>query len=557
MPSDSDSNAPGRHARIVFDGVDQFRGLLAPDGTLLDANRAARALIGVRQEQVTGRPFPATPWFTDPTDREALQAALVEAARGHKACLGVRHPGTDGLLVEVELTLSPVLGEGRVTYIIARGRPLSDQRRVERERDAAARRLAGILDIAADAIVSMDADHRIRLFNQGAEATFGYRAQDVIGERIEMLLPGAARELHTKHVEGFAAGGESARFMNRRQTISGRRKSGESFPAEATISRLDVNGEIAFTAVLRDITERRHAENELERSRQFTEAILESVVEGIFGLDREGRVAFANSAALQLLGYSNEELVDRDLHSIIHHRRADGTPYPHSECPVHASLEDDRVRRCDSDVYWRANGTSLPVEFTVTPFHIEGRVEGAVVVFRDISQRKRDEARLRELSQVDELTGLLNRRGFVARADQAIAQARRSGARCTLLFIDLDFFKPINDQYGHLAGDEALREVAHILRSAFRESDVLARYGGDEFVVLATGTDDASAVGKIRERLRARVDARNADPASLFPLSMSVGGTLIDPAGPAALDELLRQADAALYEEKRRRPGAR
>ncbi|HEY4555249.1 MAG TPA: PAS domain S-box protein, partial [Lysobacter sp.] len=258
--------AASLRARTVFEGVEHFLGLLTPEGILLDANRASLELVGARREDVIGRPFADTPWFSDPADQSALRDAMVAASQGRQACIEVRHPGADGVPVEVELTLSPVADADGVAYIIPHGRPLAEQRRAERERDAATRRLAGILDIAADAIVSMDERHRIQLFNQGAEAMFGYRAHEVLGEPIELLLPEAARELHPRHVAGFASAGPTARFMNQRHAISGRRRDGELFPAEATISRLDVNGEALFTAVMRDISERRRAENELERS---------------------------------------------------------------------------------------------------------------------------------------------------------------------------------------------------------------------------------------------------------------------------------------------------
>ncbi|MCE7031518.1 PAS domain S-box protein [Lysobacter sp. GX 14042] len=552
------NDAPGAdHLRTIYDGVAVFLGLLTPEGVLVDVNRAALELIGARREDVTGRHFDQTPWFADQDQAERLREALRQAAAGQTAVIRTAHPTRDGGRVEVELRLSPVFEDGTLAWIIPEGRDISARRRAERAREASEQRLAGILDVAADAIVSIDEDQRIVLFNQGAEAVFGYAAGDVLGQPLEVLLPEAARDGHGHHVQGFGSRGPQSRFMNQRGTITGRRRSGELFPAEATISRLEVDGERLFTAVLRDIGERLRQETELARARRYTEALLTSVPDGIFGLDRNGRIVFANPAATELLGYEAHELIGREAHALVHHSRADGSPYPFGECPAWHAINEGVVSRSADDVYWRADGSSMPVEYTMTPFGIDGEVAGAVIVFRDIAERKQAEAALRSLSWIDELTGLCNRRGFHAHAGRALQQAQRAGTGCLLLFIDLDFLKPINDRHGHLAGDQALREVGGLLRTVFRDSDVLARVGGDEFVVLAVGCGDPRDEAAARDRLHSALETRNARTGVTFPLSVSVGAARFDPSRPKSLEELIGEADAALYAEKHRRFTAR
>jgi diguanylate cyclase (GGDEF)-like protein len=159
---------------------------------------------------------------------------------------------------------------------------------------------------------------------------------------------------------------------------------------------------------------------------------------------------------------------------------------------------------------------------------------------------------LRELSITDELTGLSNRRGFFAFAQQQMKQARRNGERMVLFFADLDDLKTINDTFGHVAGDRALSDAARIFVETFRDSDIIARMGGDEFAVILGNTPDAG-IDTVRNRLEKRLVEYNARRDGSFRLAVSVGLTVFDPARPVTLDDLIRQADARMYEEKLRR----
>ena len=158
--------------------------------------------------------------------------------------------------------------------------------------------------------------------------------------------------------------------------------------------------------------------------------------------------------------------------------------------------------------------------------------------------------RLAALSETDALTKLLNARGFAARLQAEIKRARRYREPLSLLFLDMDRLKDINDRYGHRAGSDAIREVAALIRSELRETDTAARWGGDEFTILAPKTDKAAAVG-LADRIRVRI----ADCTTEYPLTASIGvATLVGQPGPARTDAaaLMRSADAAMYDAKRR-----
>lgn len=156
--------------------------------------------------------------------------------------------------------------------------------------------------------------------------------------------------------------------------------------------------------------------------------------------------------------------------------------------------------------------------------------------------------RLQEASLVDELTGLHNRRGFMSLAEHRVAVAARARESVCLLFIDIDNFKYINDSFGHSKGDEALQSVAQMLRSTFRESDLIGRLGGDEFCVL-TSESDYGATTRIRERVHAATRARNAMRGEAN-LSMSFGVKIFEAEAKLSLEQMIHAADAEMYEQK-------
>jgi len=163
---------------------------------------------------------------------------------------------------------------------------------------------------------------------------------------------------------------------------------------------------------------------------------------------------------------------------------------------------------------------------------------------------------LRTLSITDELTDLANRRGFFAFTQQQMKHAHRTGERLVLFFADLDDFKAINDTFGHVSGDRALADTAQIFRETFRDSDIIARMGGDEFAVILGNAPD-SGIALVRDRLEKRLVEYNARRDGTFLLSVSVGLAIFDPARPVTVDELVREADARMYEQKQAKKAAR
>jgi len=188
-------------------------------------------------------------------------------------------------------------------------------------------------------------------------------------------------------------------------------------------------------------------------------------------------------------------------------------------------------------------------------FLVKGKLDAELVAraIRYACERHRMMLEIRSMSLIDELTGLYNRRGFVTIAGTQLTLATRNGLSRAVTFIDLDGFKRINDTGGHDAGDKALATIATILKSSFRSSDVIARWGGDEFVVLTIGIDGA-AIADLHDRLRWNLDGHNSEAGDNAALAFSLGTAYRDGEMSAVLiDDLIAEADEAMYAQKRRR----
>jgi two-component system cell cycle response regulator len=174
-----------------------------------------------------------------------------------------------------------------------------------------------------------------------------------------------------------------------------------------------------------------------------------------------------------------------------------------------------------------------------------------IIRFDKMMREHRAEEALLVLSLTDDLTGLYNRRRFFVLTEQYLKVALRTKKRLLLLFIDMDELKWINDNYGHNEGDQALVEFAKILQQSFRESDIIARIGGDEFVVLFVSTDENSE--RLLTRLHENLKDNNDQRSRRYPLSISVGTAQFDPESPVSIDQLLSEADASMYAQKRKK----
>ena len=185
-----------------------------------------------------------------------------------------------------------------------------------------------------------------------------------------------------------------------------------------------------------------------------------------------------------MLGFAEEEMLGQSVHALIHHSHEDGSNYPVEDCPMYASYTKAAESHVADEVLWRKDGSSFPVEYSSMPIIKDGKVMGAVVTFSDITERKQAEEKIQQMAYHDSLTGLPNRKLFSDRLGIALAQAQRNQKKVGVAMLDLDNFKDVNDTLGHDVGDLLLKAATERLSAALRKGDTVARFGGDEFVLI-------------------------------------------------------------------------
>jgi PAS domain S-box-containing protein len=251
-----------------------------------------------------------------------------------------------------------------------------------------------LIEHVTDIVFELDAMGCFRFVSPAVLPILGYGPEEMKGVPVSHFLhpddlPRSAHWFHEEGMKRQATRGSSVRFLT---------KGGEvrEIEVDATVIYRHRNQFSATVGIARDVTERKKAEASLARLRYKYELLLNSVYDGIFGIDLEGKAILVNPAAANMIGYTQEELHGQFMHDIFHHSKTDGTPFPVEECLIHQAFRDGKLYHVPEDVFWKKDGSPFWVEYTSNPIRENDRIVGAVVTFRDITERKRSEERLKE-----------------------------------------------------------------------------------------------------------------------------------------------------------------
>lgn len=288
----------------------------------------------------------------------------------------------------------------------------------------------------------------------------------------------------------------------------------------------------------------------IERERQRLDGILTSVGDGVYGVDSDNEITFANPAAIRILGYQRSQQLIGESPAALFHKSFSNQPNEHLDAAhLYQRIGQGEEMQAVESVFVCADGREIQVELTVFPLHIEGQKQGAVVAFRDISERKLLEEELKWQVNHDSLTKLLNRNYFEDALDQEVRRLERSEEQSALLYIDLDRFKYINDTAGHAIGDQLLIEIGHQLRGRLRHADLLARIGGDEFAVILRNIDHDNLMRCADEFRDLLNDYTFSYGGRSYTVTASIGVAVIDSTTESP-GEILANADIACHAAK-------
>ena len=277
------------------------------------------------------------------------------------------------------------------------------------------------------------------------------------------------------------------------------------------------------------------------------EARYQHIVAGTQGLicthDMDGVLLSINPTACELLGYDSSEIIGRNLRDFLSPSRREY---------FHIFLERISLNAVDKGILLLNARDGRELTFQYHNIKITQNVEKPYVLGHayDITELTELQQKLTQLTVTDDLTGLNNRRGFLARANDRLNLGRRNGDSLMLIFADIDGLKRINDEHGHESGSQAITDTAEILKDSFRQTDVLSRLGGDEFVILLTQAGETRP-DVVTSRVREKIDAFNADSTRPYKLSVSLGLVPIDLNAAISLDDIIAEADRSMYEHKR------
>ena len=521
--------------------------------TVIDAKGAIRyqspslqRMLGYSPDELLGQTLSVLVHPEDMKEGSILGSEMVAVGAVRRVRCRFRH--ADGTYRFVENVCTNLLDNTDVAGIVVNTLDVTPEKAWESALRDSEGMFRNVAESANDAIVSADEDGAIVFWNKGAEKMFGYTQGDALGQCLTILIPERYRSAHTAGVMRRRSG-EPSRIMGQSLELEGLRKDGEEFPLELSLAGWQTGDQAFSTGIMRDISERRKAQEMLREREEQLRYHVEHVPAVVYRseIGAEGRWLYVSPQIETLLGFSPEEW-KADPRLWIQRVHPDDRDACMSEEGAVLHTVDDkpvateyRMITRDGRTIWVIDDAAIVRDAHGVPLYWSG-------VLYDITDRKLLEQQLEQQAFSDSLTGLANRALFLDRVEHALARGRRDEEPATVMFLDLDDFKNVNDSLGHEAGDQLLMTVGARLRSCLRPADTIARLGGDEFAVLLESTS-AEVATPLAWRVLEVVGEPYCAEGRALVVRASIG--IETGAGSThSASELLRNADVAMYVAK-------
>lgn len=408
--------------------------------------------------------------------------------------------------------------------------------------DEKARYLETVLNTATDAIIAVDKEGKIKTVNQATEKMFGYPKHELIDLNVMHLLP---KELHALH-KTMLSKYKRPQFNEQKTQvfeIEGRKKDGSVFPISLSFTPVDDYKEIRFVAVIHDDTKMKSQQN-------FLDAVIENIPNMVFVKEAESlRFTLFNKAGEELLGIPREQMIGKNDYDFFPKEQADFFVQKDKEV-LNCS---DAVDIAKEPLETANKGQRMLHTRKIGIRDKNGKPQYLLGISEDITDRIAMQERILKQAREDNLTGLANRTALFGFLSQEIKRTKRTHSKLAILYLDLNEFKPINDSFGHSFGDRVLQQIARRLSNIARESDCVARIGGDEFIIVLSNIIDAQKIDLFEARVKRIINHPITIEQNEFKISASLG-VAIYPDNGLDIPTLIQFADQAMYKNKNK-PG--
>jgi diguanylate cyclase (GGDEF)-like protein/PAS domain S-box-containing protein len=427
---------------------------------------------------------------------------------------------------------------------VATHEDVTERRRAERERDRNREFLDLILDNVPVSIIVKEAnERRFVLLNRAGEKLWGLSRTEALGKTPHELFPAAQADLITQRDDELMQS-DSPVFFDEHPNLA-RPDDGRILTSTRLAIRGDDGKPQYLVSVIEDVTERKRAEKERDRNREFLDLIIENVPTTIVVKEaRDFRYVLINRAGEEYYGVPRDKMIGRTAHDILPPAAADLVT--RLDRRVLETYREPLLDEHEIETPGHGMRTSMSKRLLISDD--KGEPQYLLAVIDDVTERKRAERKIAHMAHHDALTDLPNRVLLHKRLEQELSHVRR-GARLSVLYLDLDHFKRVNDTLGHSTGDELLKAVADRLRGCVRDVDLVARFGGDEFAVIQTELERPADAAILAQRLRDAMQTPYEVNGHQIVIDASIGIAL-SPDDGTDPDQLLKNADMALYGAK-------